>query len=428
MRRADRLARRPAPFSPAVLAVLALALAATLTLAAAPTARAARAGAPALSAKAAILVEASTGKIVYARNPYQERAIASTTKLMTVLLTLRHAKLSDVFTAPPYHALPAESRINLRAGERMKVSDLLRALLLPSANDAANDLAVNIGGSRAAFVRMMNQQAVKLGLHHTHYTTPVGLDDPGNYSSAADLAHLALIVRKDPFVRKTMDRPRVTLNSGSHPRTVVNRNDLVSRVSYVNGMKTGHTLQAGWVLVGSATRHGLSFVSVVLGTPDQGSRDADTLTLLRYGFASLRRARLLRAGQTVGHAEIANDQGRRVALSAGRSVTRIVPRHARVRRVLDVPHTLQGPVPAQAVVGSLRILVGGKTVATAPVETVTAVPKIAWLTRFGRSLGRPDTLAVLVAIALVAALVARRRQVVRKRRQRQRRADMGSAA
>jgi D-alanyl-D-alanine carboxypeptidase (penicillin-binding protein 5/6) len=385
------------------------------------------ASAPAISAKAAILIEASTGKIVYARNPYEERAIASTTKLMTALLTLRHAKLSDVYRAPPYHALPAESRINLRTGERMTVADLLRALLLPSANDAANDLAVNIGGSRAAFVQMMNRQAQALGLHHTYYTTPVGLDDPGNYSSAADLAHLALIVRANPFARRVMDEARTTLASGSHSRTITNENDLIGRVAFMDGVKTGHTLDAGYCLVGSGTRDGLTFISVVLGTPSMGARDADTVALQRYGFATLRRARLLRAGQTVGHAEIADDQGRRVALAASGSVTRIVARKARVRRVLEVPATLKGPVPARAVVGSLRIVVGGKTVARVPVETVTAVPKIAWLTKVGRSLGRPDTLAVLVAIALVAALVARRRQVVR-RRQRQRRADMGSAA
>jgi D-alanyl-D-alanine carboxypeptidase (penicillin-binding protein 5/6) len=384
--------------------------------------------APSLSARSAIVIEASTGRIVYARGPYEERAIASTTKLMTALLTLRHASLSDVFTAPPYHAGAAESRINLRTGERMKVADLLRALLLPSANDAANALAVNIGGTRANFVRMMNRQAAALGLHHTHYSTPVGLDDPGNYSSARDLAHLALILRANPFARRVMDEAKTTLKTGSHPRTVTNENDLVGRVGFVNGMKTGHTLDAGYCLVGSGTRGGLTFVSVVLGTPSMAARDADTLALLRYGFSKLRRARLIRAGQTVGHAEIADDQGRTVPLAATRSLTRIVPRHARVRRVLEAPAMLKGPIPARAVVGSLRIVVGGKTVARVPVETVRKVPKIAWLTRVGRSLGRPDTLAVLVAIALVAALVARRRQVVRRRRQRERRADVGTAA
>jgi serine-type D-Ala-D-Ala carboxypeptidase (penicillin-binding protein 5/6) len=384
--------------------------------------------APSLSARSAIVIEASTGKIVYARGPYEERAIASTTKLMTALLTLRHARLSEVFTAPPYHAGAAESRINLRTGERMKVADLLRALLLPSANDAANALAVNIGGTRANFVRMMNRQAAALGLHHTHYSTPVGLDDPGNYSSAADLAHLALVVRANPFARRVMDEAKTTLKTGAHPRIVTNENDLVGRVGFVNGMKTGHTLDAGYCLVGSGTRGGLTFVSVVLSTPSMAARDADTLTLLRYGFSKLRRAHLIRASQTVGRAEIADDQGRTVPLAATRSLTRIVPRHARIRRVLEAPATLKGPIPARAVIGSLRIVVGGKTVARVPVETVREVPKIAWLTRLGRSLGRADTLAVLVAIALVAALVARRRQVVRRRRQRERRADVGTAA
>jgi serine-type D-Ala-D-Ala carboxypeptidase (penicillin-binding protein 5/6) len=402
----------------------ALLLAALLLAAVAATARAA----PSLSAKSAIVVEASTGKVVYARAPYDERAIASTTKLMTALLTLKHTRLSEVFTAPPYHAGAAESRINLRTGEQMTVADLLRALLLPSANDAANDLAVNIGGTRAKFVEMMNRQAAALGLHHTHYSTPVGLDDPGNYSTAADLAHLALVVRANPFVRRVMNEASTTLKSGSHPRTVTNENDLVGHVSFVDGMKTGHTLDAGYCLVGSGTRHGLTFISVVLGTPSMGARDADTVVLLRYGFAKLRRARLIRAGQTVGRAEISDDQGKTVPLMATKSLTKIIGRRARVRRILEAPDTLKGPIPARAVVGSLRIVVGGKTVARIPVATSREVPKIAWITRLGRSVRRPDTLAVLVAIALVAALVARRRQVVRRRRRRDRRADVGTAA
>src|SRR5204862_6676501 len=107
-------------------------------------------------------------------------AIASTTKLMTALLVLEHDNLSAVFTAPPYNALPAESKINLRAGERMRVRDLLTGLLLESANDAAVGLAVGTAGSRSQFVRMMNSRARSLGLSGTHYANPIGLDDPDN--------------------------------------------------------------------------------------------------------------------------------------------------------------------------------------------------------------------------------------------------------
>ena len=404
------------------------ALAAALTALAAAILPARAAAEPAPGAPAAILVEASTGRIVYARNAYAEREIASTTKMMTALLTLQKAHLSEIFTAPPYHAAPAESRINLRTGERMTVADLLRALLLPSANDAANDLAVNVGGTRENFVKMMNRQARALRLRHTHYSTPVGLDDPGNYSSAADLARLARLLRANPFARKVMNEATTTMKSGARPRTITNENDLVGRVGFVDGVKTGHTLQAGYCLVASGTRDGLTFISVVLGTQSMAARDADTLSLLDYGFGRLRRTRLIRAGEPVGRAEIAADRGRTVPLAATRTLTRIVSRHARVRRVLDAPRTLRGPIPAHAVVGRMKLIVGGKLVATVPVETVRDVPKIAWLTRFGRSVVRPDTLAVLVAIVIVAALVARRRQVVRRQRRRQRRADMGKSA
>ena len=150
----------------------------------------------------------------------------------------------------------------------MSVHDLLRALLLPSANDAAWDLAYNVGdGSVSRFVRLMNREAKRLGLRHTHYSNPIGLDDAHNYSTAADLAKLASIDMRIPAFAKIVDLTHATLKSGSHVRTVVNRNDLVARYHYVDGVKTGHTEQARYVLVGAAHRSGASIVSVVLGEP-----------------------------------------------------------------------------------------------------------------------------------------------------------------
>ena len=132
-------------------------------------------------ARAAIVVDARDGTVMFAKHPDAERAIASTTKLMTALLALEQAKPSDVFTAPAYNAMPAESRINLREGERMTVHDLLEALLLESANDAAETLAEGVSGSREAFVEEMNARAAELGLEHTSYANPIGLDEGGNY-------------------------------------------------------------------------------------------------------------------------------------------------------------------------------------------------------------------------------------------------------
>jgi D-alanyl-D-alanine carboxypeptidase (penicillin-binding protein 5/6) len=250
---------------------------------------AARAASPAITAPEAILVEPQTQDVVYAKHANMRRPIASTTKLMTALLTLEHARLNDVFTAAPYSPAPGESLMNLRAGERLTVADLLRGLLIVSANDAAVTLATDVAGSQKAFVRLMNRRARELGLHDTHYANPVGLDAPGNYSSAADLVKLALVLRQRPFFRATTNMPTATLHSGSRVRRLVNRNFLVRSVPFVNGVKTGHTNTAGYVLVGSATRNGVTLLSAVLADPSEGARDNDSLRLLRYGLSRYHR-------------------------------------------------------------------------------------------------------------------------------------------
>ena len=191
---------------------------------------AAAAGAPPhLSAKAAIVIDARTGAVLFQQRADQRRPIASTTKLMTALLVLEHTNQRTVFTAPPYHPSPGESVIGLRKGERMNVHDLLRAMMLPSANDAAHALAVRVGHTEARFVRQMNAEARRLGLSQTHYSTPIGLDDPHNYSSARDLARLAMLDMRDKSFANIVGLPRAELLTGAHPRLVQNRNDLVLR-------------------------------------------------------------------------------------------------------------------------------------------------------------------------------------------------------
>ena len=255
------------------------------------------------TAQAAIVVDGVDGTVMFAKRPDAERAIASTTKLMTALLSLEEAKPGDVFTAPGYDAMPAESRINLRAGERMTVHDLLEALLLESANDAAVDLAENIAGSREAFVEQMNERAGELGLDHTSYANPIGLDDPGNYSSARDLATLARTLLRNRRFARIVDSPEATLESGSHVRVVQNRNDLVAAYPWVNGVKTGYTTNAGNVLVGSAARGPRArVISVVMGEPTEAARDADTLTLLRWGLDRFSRVRVVAARAHAGAA------------------------------------------------------------------------------------------------------------------------------
>src|SRR3954462_12663491 len=243
---------------------------------------------PQVGAPSAIVIDARTGEKLYGVNPDDSRAIASTTKLMTALLTLEKTKPDEVFAMPPYPISPAESQLGLDTGERMTDHDLMRAMMLPSANDAAYDLAVNIGGSKDGVGRMMNAKARALGLDETHYSTPVGLDDPGNYSSAHDLAELARRDLRNKTFARIVDMKSAQLESGAVPRTVLNRNSLVLEYPFVTGVKTGHTLDAGYVLVGSAQRRGARVISAVLGTSSYAARDADSFALLKWGLDQFR--------------------------------------------------------------------------------------------------------------------------------------------
>jgi D-alanyl-D-alanine carboxypeptidase (penicillin-binding protein 5/6) len=375
---------------------------------------AARASArPALSAKAAILVAPATGQKLYGLDAGAELPIASTTKLMTALVTLEHTRLGKVVADPDYHPAPVDSQIGLVPGERMSVHDLLLAMLLPSADDAAEDLAYNVGhGSVARFVRMMNRRAHQLGISHTHYSTPIGLDTPGNYSSAADLVKLAdYVLRTEPFFARAVALPRAVLRTGDQVRVVINRNDLVGRVRWINGVKTGHTLDAGYVLVASARRDGMTLLSAVLGTASETARDQNTLALLDYGFSNFRLSTPIRAGAVLARPAIKDQTAKRAAVVAGATVTRVIPRTGRLRVRVEVPSQLAGPLARGAVVGSVVLLAGDRPIARVPLVLARAVPAVSALTQAGHFVTRTSTVVSLVVLLSAAIALAIRWRV-----------------
>jgi D-alanyl-D-alanine carboxypeptidase (penicillin-binding protein 5/6) len=397
--------------------VLLAALAALLALV--PTAAAQVPTGPRLEgARTAIVMEASTGDVLFARNPRTRREIASTTKLMTVLVALQRDDLDDVFSAADYQASPIESQIGLRAGERMSVRDLLRAALLPSANDAAATVAAGTMGSTAAFVREMNRTAGLLGLRDTSFANPVGLDDPHNYSSAHDLATLAIRLRRYEFFRRTVDLPRATLRSGARIRTVLNRNTLVRRVGAVDGVKTGRTDRAGYVLVGSATRAGVTVVSVVLGEPSEHARDADSLALLRYGLDGYDAATPMPEGRILGRVALRYRRGESVEVVAGGTVRRVLRKGARTSvDVVGLPGEVDGPLPRGSRLGTAIVRAGSEVLARVPVVTARPVAEASVATRLDDLVGRPETIVALVLLlACSLPLLLLRRRVLRDRR------------
>jgi serine-type D-Ala-D-Ala carboxypeptidase (penicillin-binding protein 5/6) len=374
----------------------------------APTAAAAEPP-PNTSGAAAIVIDARTGDRLYGKDPREERPIASATKLMTALLTLERAKLDDVFTAAPYTASPVESKIGLMPGERMTVEDLLTALILESANDAAVTLAKGVAGSPAAFVREMNRRAVALGLRDTSYANPVGFDDPNNYSSARDLAELARRLLANPEFARITDLPMATLHSGARNRTIENRNVLVQRYPFVSGVKTGHTMGAGYVLVGAGAAGGARVITVTLGAPSESARDADTLALLRWGLEQFHRVRVLRPGKALEQIDV-NYRDEDAEVGAAEPVTLVLRRGERVDTVLDAPGELDGPLAKGERVGSIAVEREGKTVRRVPLVTLSDVEGASFVRKVARTLGTLLIVAILLGIFFAVIFAVRRRR------------------
>jgi serine-type D-Ala-D-Ala carboxypeptidase (penicillin-binding protein 5/6) len=251
----------------------------------------------------------------------------------------------------------------------------------------------------------MNDRAAELGLDHTSYANPIGLDEPGNYSSARDLATLARTLLQNPRFARIVDMPEATLETGIRPRTVENRNDLVAAYPWVSGVKTGYTLNAGNVLVGAAERGPRArVVSVVLGEPSEAARDADTLTLLRWGLARFRRVRVLDSRRALARTDIEyRDEEARLVPRRGAVVT--VRDGQRLRRRVNAPDELEGPLPAGRRVGSVTVLVDGRPVRRVALVTAADVPGAGTLRVLVSVLGVPLTLLIALAI-LGAAILA----------------------
>ena len=366
---------------------------------------------PSVSATSALVLEASTGDVAYSKRPDRRRAIASTTKLMTALLVLERTKPSTVLRGARYRALAVESKIDLRPGERMTVADLLRALLIESANDAAVTLAEGVGGSRAAFVDDMNKRAAELGLSDTRYSNPIGLDTAGNYSTARDLAKLTLRLRRWRFFRQTVARAEVTLRSGDRVRTLQNRNRL-ARLPEINGVKTGHTQQAGYVLVGSGRRNGVQLVSVVLGATSESARESDTRRLLAYGYGRYRRVRAVEPGAVLARVPIRYRRGAELAIVTPRLARRfVIRRGTRLRRCgMEVPTEVSGPIRRGQRLGRLDICRGERRIARVALVAGAGVPEAGLTQRTKDWFSRPFSLLIVVLAGLGGTLLLARRR------------------
>lgn len=236
---------------------------------------------PEVLSKAAVIIDFDTGMVVYEKNSRARRAPASTTKMMTALVTLENARLDEVVVAGP-NVLVEPSIIGLDPGDRLTVEQMLYGLLLPSGNDAAIALAEHVGGSVGGFAGMMNAKAAQLGMKDSQFMNPHGLDADGHYSSAYDLALLTRAAMRNPVFEKIVATRELRIQTPIR-WLFANNNRLLSSYQGADGVKTGYTDDAGRCLAFSATRNGHRAISVVL---DSGDLWNDSSTLLDYFFAN----------------------------------------------------------------------------------------------------------------------------------------------
>jgi serine-type D-Ala-D-Ala carboxypeptidase (penicillin-binding protein 5/6) len=362
-----------------------------------------------------VLIDASDGEVLAAHRANSSYPIASTTKLMTAYVSRRDLKLDQRVTAPLYvPSSSAESLLGLHEGERITVHDLLYGLLLASGNDAAVTLADAAAGSTAAFVGEMNAAARRLGLDHTSYANPIGLDDPDNYSSATDLADLAQRLLKDKFLSKVVDTPEIVLSSGDESRDVVNRNTLVRTVLWVTGVKTGYTLGAGNVLVASGNREGVKLISAVLGAPSESARDSDSLTLLDYGYSLYRHRQPVKKGERLAAASL-RYQDEKLPLVAARNLGVTVRHGQRLAVSLKAPSEVEGPIAKGERLGKVTVSIDGEPVASAGLISGHSAPAADIGDKLDSAIPGPRALAWILLTALLAlALIVAFRLATRR--------------
>ena len=341
--------------------------------------------APPIKAKAALIMDARTGRILWALNPTERRAMASTTKIMTARIVLRQVHdLDAVVTAHSDVTSVDEATIGLHAGDRLTVMQLLEGLLIESANDAAVDLADYVGGSQAGFVAMMNAEAQRLGLKDTHYANPHGLDAPGHYTTAVDLTNLARLEMRNPvfasLVRRTWAEIRGPADHPHRERILHTPDLLLYGHPWIKGVKTGFTDNAGWCVVSYGHRTPGWLYVTVLGDPTVGAQERDALALFKYGASLYTTWSSPPAGAVLTRVPVPYSHTP-LSLVLGKAFTTSVPPGAQVAWKVDAPPPAHLPLTAGSALGTVHFFIDGQAVGSRPLLADRDVPVPGWWQR-----------------------------------------------
>lgn len=325
----------------------------------------------AVSAQKAYVLDAVSGRVLYEKNPNQQSLIASTTKIMTALVVCEQCNVLDRMRIPKEAVGIEGSSMYLQEGEVLTIQELLYGLMLRSGNDAAVALAIYCGGTVEGFAELMNDKARNLGLKNTHFVNPNGLDAPGHYSTARDLAKLSAYAMENPVFRQTVSTK--TIKAGN--RCLTNHNKLLWRVEGSDGVKTGYTKAAGRILVSSATRNDRR---IIVATIDDGDDWNDHAALLNEGFSRYQLQEIVSEGDFVGTVEVMGGENRKVEILAAEDFSFSLAPEEHPHTMLPGPGFVYAPVAEGEDAGFVYVLIEGKAIGKVPVvygQTVEQLPE-----------------------------------------------------
>ncbi len=314
----------------------------------------------AISAQKAILMDAQTGRVIYEKDAYSQSLIASTTKIMTALIVCEQCNVLDRMRIPKEAVGIEGSSMYLKEGEVLTIQELLYGLMLHSGNDAAIALAIYCGGTVEGFVQLMNDKAYRLGLTGTHFENPNGLDSPGHYSTARDLAVLTAYAMQNPIFTQTVSTKTVRVGE----RSLQNHNKLLWRVDGVDGVKTGYTKAAGRILVSSAQRDGRRLICVTI---NDGNDWADHQLLLEDGFRRYTNRTIVSAGDVLGSRTVIGGDAESVQLVAAEDFTFALTQQEQPKVLLSGAEFVYAPVVQGADAGFAYVLLDENVIGKIPV-------------------------------------------------------------
>lgn len=344
-----------------------------------------------LTAESALLMEATTGKVIYENNADVQKPPASVTKVMTMLLIFEDLangkiKLTDEVTVSPYAASMGGSQVFLEAGEVQTVDTLLKCIAVSSANDGCVTMAEYLSGSEEAFVNRMNEKAKELGMENTHFVNCCGLDADGHVTTARDIALMSReLTTKYPdifnYTTIWMDEFTHKTNKGESVFGLSSTNKLLKQYPGCNGLKTGSTSKAKFCISATATKNKISLIAVVMACPDSKSRISDVSTMFDYGFANVAIYEDENPLDNMVEADIDRGEEAKVTLQKPETFSYALLKEDMTKEItknIKMIENLQAPVKKNEIIGEIEYQLDGETIGTVPIRTAQAVKRMTY--------------------------------------------------